>query len=131
MLTSADPTPRNLTDKILILGNPAIEAPLPKLSFAADEAKTIAKLYRAKALLDREATEIVVGSKGEESKIVHLAAHGEYNDRNPLFSTIYLAKDEQNKIRWSARSSRSLWAEFRKNEPYCSQCLRDEYWRLE
>lgn len=86
---------RSLKNKILILGDPI--TPMPKLKNAAKEAETIAKLYKAKAFLEREATEIVVRSKAEESKIVHLAAHGEYNDRNPLFSNIYLAKDEQNK----------------------------------
>ena len=87
---------RILKNKILILGNPDIEAPLSKLIHAQNEAETIASLYGTKALIGPNATETVVRSKVEESKIVHLAAHGEYNDRNPLFSNIYLAKDEQN-----------------------------------
>ena len=90
---------RNFSKKILILGNPDIDVSLPKLLHAQDEAETIAKLYRSTALVDQEATEIVVHSKANEAEILHLAAHGKYNNRNPLFSNIYLAKDEsdQNK----------------------------------
>ena len=88
---------RNFSKKILILGNPDIDVSLPKLFHAQDEAETIAKLYRGKALVDQEATEIVVHSKANEAEILHLAAHGKYNNRNPLFSNIYLAKDESDK----------------------------------
>ena len=86
-----------LGNKVLIFGNPNTEAPLSPLIYAAEEAEAIAKLYKAEALLARQATESVMRSKAAQSVIVHLAAHGEYNERNPLFSTIYLAKDEQNK----------------------------------
>ena len=88
---------RNFSKKILILGNPEIDVSLPKLVHAQDEAKNIAQLYRGKALVNREATEIVVHSKAHQAEILHLAAHGEYNNRNPLFSNIYLAKDESDK----------------------------------
>ena len=86
---------RLLKNEILVLGNPV--TPMPKLQSAAKEAETIARLYKTQAFLEGEATESILRAKAEESAIVHLAAHGEYNNRNPLFSTIYLAKDEQDR----------------------------------
>ncbi len=83
---------RRLNNKILILGNPV--TPLPRLENAAREAQAIAKMYKTKAFLEQEATESILRSRAEESEIVHLAAHGEYNNRNPLFSTIHLAEDK-------------------------------------
>ena len=79
--------------KILILGNPVTS--MPDLKNAAKEAQAIAKLYQTQAFLEQKATERVLRSQVEESEIVHLAAHGEYNNRNPLFSTIHLAQDER------------------------------------
>ena len=68
---------------------------MPDLKNAAKEAQAIAKLYQTQAFLEQKATERVLRSQVEESEIVHLAAHGEYNNRNPLFSTIHLAQDER------------------------------------
>jgi CHAT domain-containing protein len=83
------------TDKLLALGNPEIDEPLPDLQFAQEEVEAIASMFNTKALVAKDATESAVWSKAPNAEIVHIAAHGEYNPNNPLFSTIYLAKDDQ------------------------------------
>lgn len=91
---NAEPT----ADSILVLGNPTIETPfLSSLSYAAQEAETVADLYNTNALTTKAATESVVWSHAPKKEILHLAAHGEYNPHNALFSTIYLAKDKDEK----------------------------------
>lgn len=83
------------TDKLLALGNPEIDEPLPDLQFAQEEVEAIAFMFNTKALVGKDATESAVWSKAPNAEIVHIAAHGEYDPNNPLFSTIYLAKDDQ------------------------------------
>lgn len=84
-------------DTILALGNPTIETPLlQSLSYAAQEAETVAALYGKEAKVGASATESMVWSQAGQNGILHLAAHGQYNSHNPLFSTIHLASDEQN-----------------------------------
>jgi CHAT domain-containing protein len=83
------------TDKLLALGNPEIDEPLPDLQFAQEEVEAIASMFNTKALVGKDATESAVWSKAPTAEIVHIAAHGEYNPNNPLFSTIFLAKDDQ------------------------------------
>lgn len=78
----------------LILGNPAVEyAALDALPFAEQEAETIAAFYNDSALTGETATETAVRQNAPFTNILHLAAHGEYNFFNPLYSTIYLAPD--------------------------------------
>jgi CHAT domain-containing protein len=83
------------TDTILALGNPTTTEPLPALHYAEQEAKTIAQLYGTQALVGASATESAVLSQGGRAGILHIAAHGKYNHHNPLFSTLYLAPDDQ------------------------------------
>lgn len=91
---------------ILALGNP--ESDLPGLHFAEKEVQTITSLYSAQALVGREATETAVRRQASDVGILHLAAHGEYNSYNPLFSTIYLASDSQNDGRLEVHEVYSL-----------------------
>ena len=63
---------------------------------AREEVKAIAPLFNTKAFVRDQATESTVKSKAEQTGIVHLAAHGEYNPHNPLFSTLHLTGDPQN-----------------------------------
>jgi CHAT domain-containing protein len=49
-----------------------------------------------------DATESAVRSKAGQASIIHLAAHGEFNPYNPLFSAIHLAGDAQNDGRLEA-----------------------------
>jgi CHAT domain-containing protein/Tfp pilus assembly protein PilF len=81
---------------MLALGNPAIAEPgLAPLAFAQQEAETIASLFETQPLIGDSATESALHSQAGEAGIVHLAAHGQFNASNPLFSVIYLAKDDQ------------------------------------
>lgn len=81
---------------VLALGNPSIEAALPALRFAQQEAEAIAGLYGSQALVGPKATESAVWVEAGQASILHLAAHGEYNKANPLFTTLHLAPDGDN-----------------------------------
>jgi CHAT domain-containing protein len=83
----------NLTSP-LVLGNPTGDADLPSLRFAEQEARAIAAVYDVEPILGVAATEGIVREHVAEAGILHLAAHGGYNPFNPLFSTIFLAPDE-------------------------------------
>jgi CHAT domain-containing protein len=79
---------------MLVLGNPAVAGfGLEALPAAGREVETIAALYGAAALTGERATERTVWEQAGQSSVLHLAAHGEYNIYNPLYSTIYLAPD--------------------------------------
>jgi CHAT domain-containing protein/tetratricopeptide (TPR) repeat protein len=83
-------------DTLLALGNPTSTEPLPTLRFAEQEVEAAADLYGAHPLVGKAATESAVWSEAGQAGILHLAAHGEYNPFNPLFSTVHLAADDQN-----------------------------------
>jgi CHAT domain-containing protein len=67
-----------------------------KLTFAVQEAHTIAKLYRTQTLSGDNATETTFHERAGQSDIIHLAAHGELNPVQPLFSRIMLGEDSMN-----------------------------------
>ena len=76
----------------LILGDPVSSmSPLPG---AADEATAIARRFGATAYLGAAARESMLYAASGRYDLVHLAAHGIYDPKNPLFSKIVLAKDE-------------------------------------
>ena len=79
------------SDTLLALGNPTLADPLTER-----EVKAIADLYGTLPLVGREATESAVWAHAGKAGIVHMAAHGQYNKFNPLFSAIHLAPDEDN-----------------------------------
>jgi CHAT domain-containing protein/Tfp pilus assembly protein PilF len=79
---------------LLALGNPTTF--LPELEFAEAESQAVAGLYNTKALIRQDATETLLREQAPHTGTIHLAAHGEYNFANPLFSAIYLASDSQN-----------------------------------
>ncbi len=91
-------------DTVLALGNPVSDEPgLSTLNFAEQEVKAIAELYDGQPLIGKAATESTVRSGVHNASILHLAAHGEYNPFNPLFSAIYLAGDADNDGRLEVR----------------------------
>ncbi len=83
------------TGTLLALGNPTTTEALPTLRFAEKEVKAIASLYGTQALVGKAATESVVLSQSGNAEILHIAAHGQFNKYNPLFSTLYLAADTE------------------------------------
>lgn len=81
----------------LVLGNPSTSnSDFSSLPFAERESLYIASLYGATALLGMEATESILYERSDEARVLHLAAHASYSAVNPLYSTIYLAPDDQN-----------------------------------
>jgi CHAT domain-containing protein len=88
--------PKPQANTILAIGNPTISEPgLPPLQFAQKEVQDIATLFGTQSLTGDSATESALRSQAGNADIVHLAAHGQYNAANPLFSVIYLAEDDQ------------------------------------
>ena len=84
------------TGTMLALANP--EAPgLPILNLHDDEVEAIAPLYKSTILIGKEATESAVWSQAGKAEILHIAAHGTYNPESPIFSTVFLREDTQNK----------------------------------
>ncbi len=80
---------------LLALGNP-VTPDLPPLRHAQAEVEGIAPLFNATPLIRERATESALKTGVEAAGIVHLAAHGEYNPINALFSTIHLTEDSRN-----------------------------------
>ena len=75
--------------------SPSSAVILCPLNSARDEVRTIARLFNTQPLVGKAATENAVWSKATQSGMLHLAAHGEYNTFNPLFSSIQLVGDNQ------------------------------------
>jgi len=76
----------------LIVGNPT---PLPQnwesLPYAADEAKTIAQQFNTQPLLGAQATKSSIRPKMAAARLIHLAAHGQFDDQQGFGSLIVLA----------------------------------------
>jgi CHAT domain-containing protein len=68
---------------------------LPPLRFADVEAAAIAQFYGIDPLIGGAATETAFRARASTAGIIHLAAHGELNERAPLFSRIFLGADSQ------------------------------------
>jgi CHAT domain-containing protein/Flp pilus assembly protein TadD len=80
---------------ILALGDPNTGY-LSPLLHAREEVKEITQLFNTQSLIGKNATETAVLYRSSSVNILHLAAHGEFKQANPLFSTIHLAADDQN-----------------------------------
>lgn len=73
--------------KDIVLGN-SYQGHLP---FAVAEAQSIAQLLSCQVLVEDEATVAVLRETGENGRILHLAAHGDFRPDNPIFSGLALA----------------------------------------
>ncbi len=73
---------------VLALGDPTGDLPE-----AAAEVAAVGKLYpgRARVLSGRAATEAALRSDASAYSVIHIAAHGVYNDARPLYSWLALA----------------------------------------
>ncbi|NES00730.1 MAG: CHAT domain-containing protein, partial [Symploca sp. SIO1B1] len=85
---------KSATGNLLALGDPEVTGISP-LNSARDEVRAIASLFNTQPLVGKAATENAVWSKATQSGMLHLAAHGDYNTFNPLFSSIQLVGDNQ------------------------------------
>lgn len=85
----------------LIIGNPTMPKIAPKigeqpqqlsdLPGAEREAKTIANLFKTQSLTGNQATEIEIKKRLPQSRLIHLATHGLFDDTQGLNSSIALA----------------------------------------
>lgn len=82
---------------LLALGNPDLEDSSLDLPGAEQEAMAIAKQSaNATLLLRAKATETAVKTIGQQFSRLHFASHGIFDEKHPLNSALYLAKDEKN-----------------------------------
>jgi len=77
---------------LLALGNPALGDPSLELPFAEKEAAAVGfEQPGGEVALRDQATEAAFRDKAGLSEYLHLACHGEFNSKSPLFSSLKLA----------------------------------------
>ena len=82
--------------RVLAVGNPDLQNPALALPFAEKEVVSIGWRFPDMTLLTGDkATEGWVVRNISDFDIIHLASHGEFDPVNPLFSSIKLARDDQ------------------------------------
>ncbi|WP_157054903.1 CHAT domain-containing protein, partial [Salidesulfovibrio brasiliensis] len=80
------------TGPVLVAADPDVGVPALELPFARREGRSVAfNFVDARLLLGGEASKPEVVQAMETSRMVHIAAHGEFNRENPLMSTVKLA----------------------------------------
>lgn len=76
----------------LILGNPDLKNPVYDLKYAENEALSLGKIIpKATVLLRNNARASVIRERGSHYRILHFAAHGIFDSKNPLNSALLLA----------------------------------------
>ncbi len=82
--------------RVLAVGNPDLKNPALALPFAEKEVASIGwRFPNVTVLTGEKATEGWVVRNISDFGIIHLASHGEFDPVNPLFSSIKLARDDQ------------------------------------
>ena len=79
---------------LLALGDPDVAESLPPLRHAREEAQAVAGLFGGQALVGSAASESALRANAPQASLVHVAAHGQFNARSPLFSALFLAGDD-------------------------------------
>jgi CHAT domain-containing protein/Tfp pilus assembly protein PilF len=80
----------------LVFGNPDVsERGLVPLQYAEHEANTVAGLFNTVTFIGGQASEGGFWAKANEVNVIHLAAHGSYDQVDPLLSSIHLAQDAE------------------------------------
>ena len=83
---------RNDKQSALILGNPDLKNPAYDLKYAEEEVLSLGKIIpHATVLLKNNARASVIREKGDQYRILHFAAHGVFDQDNPLNSALLLA----------------------------------------
>jgi CHAT domain-containing protein len=81
--------------KALVLGAPKeLDTSLHRIPAAQAEAKLVGRLFGVRPLLGRAATESQLYKLAGKVDLLHIAAHGIFEPRNPLFSHVALAPDK-------------------------------------
>ncbi len=85
-------------ETLFALGNPDRKKTHQSLPYAEQEVRNIAKGFsKGTVLTGKEATESKFKDQGlEDTGIIHVAAHGEYDAKQPLKSALLLTKDQSN-----------------------------------
>jgi len=82
--------------EVLVVGNPS---PMPgdfkPIKGSEEEAKAVAKRLKTQAIIGQEATEKNIRQKLSQARLIHLATHGKFDDRNPLQGAIALAPSNE------------------------------------
>ena len=87
--------PRERT-RVLALGNPDLGAARLALPGAQREAETIKTLYsNAEIYLQKDATKETLLARAPDSQLLHVGAHAEVDEIDPLYSVIRLARTEK------------------------------------
>ena len=95
--------PATKVSALLAFGNPATAENVP-LPGAEREVKEVAELFKQKQIyVQRDATKLTFKQHANESAVLHVAAHAEVDDIDPLFSRILLANDGQDRGLLEAR----------------------------
>ncbi len=83
-------------DHLLAVGNPRLQDPRFSLPFTEEEIRVIGKNFpQSRVLTGADARESVFREKDiVDTGVIHIAAHGTYNARDPLKSAILLAGDD-------------------------------------
>ena len=84
--------------RLLAFAVPEVDyVPLDFLDFAEPEVNGIAEFFtRKKVFTKSKATEGIAKEKSSDPDVIHFACHGEFNDKQPQQSGLFLAKDEAN-----------------------------------
>jgi CHAT domain-containing protein len=84
----------------LLVGNPTNN--LRDLPNAEIEVNAIAQFFKTKAIIGKDATKDVILTKISEARIIHLATHGDFNDKDGLESSISFDYDGKKAIALTA-----------------------------
>jgi CHAT domain-containing protein len=86
-------------NKALVIGDPDLEGFVNQLPGALKEGETVAELLvnnnftQTTKLLNKSAYEVIKGLFADQYKIIHLAGHGVFNEKNPKKSGMVIGKD--------------------------------------
>lgn len=116
----------SIVGSALVYGNPANpkldkaasserDIQLGSLPGAATEAQEVARLLQVDVSVDQNATETKVWQNSASVHLIHIAAHGVFDPKNPLTSYLALADDADNDGSLQVREIYSL--ALRRNEP--------------
>jgi CHAT domain-containing protein len=95
--------PNQSINALLAFGNPATQENVP-LPGAEREVNEVAELFKQKQIyVQRDATKLTFKQHANQSAVLHVAAHAEVDDVDPLFSKILLANDGQDRGLLEAR----------------------------
>lgn len=95
--------PNQSINALLAFGNPATAENVP-LPGAEREVNQVAELFKQKQIfVQRDATKLTFKQHANQSAVLHVAAHAEVDEVDPLFSRILLANDGQDRGLLEAR----------------------------